>query len=138
MFLRQALGKAEDLLDQVQHLYVGETPSNYVLECNARLNVVYGDYSTALEAWDNLLSRPEVVKPPVRRQIVSTHLRRRDGDWGQLTQSRKLGASKDFWKITLRKTEMIRRACESGCGLFGSRLPLLHWMPLLSGLPTGK
>lgn len=85
VFLRQALGKAEDLLDQVQHLYVGETPSNYVLECNARLNVVYGDYSTALEAWDNLLSRPEVVKPPVRRQIVSTHLRRRDGDWGQLT-----------------------------------------------------
>lgn len=85
-FLMQALDQAEDLLDRVQHLYAGEPPSQYVLKCRARLQGIYGDYSTALQAWDRLLSRPEVAKPPVRRQIVWTILQRRDGAWDKLTQ----------------------------------------------------
>ena len=78
-FLKGALEKAEDLLDRVHHLYVGEQPSRYVLDCRARLQRFYGDYQTALQSWDNMLSRPEVAKPPVRRQIVWTILRR--GEW---------------------------------------------------------
>lgn len=86
-FLKHALDRAEDLLDQVQHLYAGEPPSRYALECRARLQRIYGDYATALQAWDNLLSRPEVAKPPVRRQIVWTILRRRNGAWDKLNQN---------------------------------------------------
>lgn len=85
-FLKQALDRAEDLLDRVQHLYAGEPPSPYASECRARLQRVYGDYATALQSWDSLLSRPEVAKPPVRRQIVWTILRRRDGAWDKLNQ----------------------------------------------------
>ena len=96
-FLKRALEKAEDLLDRVHHLYVGEHPSRYVLSCRARLQTFYGDYQTALQSWDNLLSRPEVTKPPVRRQIVWTILRRGEGDWN---------------KITKRETERIRRLLE--------------------------
>ena len=86
-FLRQALERAEDLLDRVRHLYAGEAPSQYVLHCRARLQRFYGNYQSALQAWDHLLSRPEVAKPPVRRQIVWTLLRRRDGNWGNLSSS---------------------------------------------------
>ena len=86
-FLRHALESAEDLLDAVQHLYAGEEPSDYFRDCRARLQGFYGDYQTALQAWDNLLSRPQVAKPPLRRQIVWTLLQRRHGDWDQLTRT---------------------------------------------------
>ncbi len=82
--VRQALEKAEDLLDQVQHLYAGEAPSRYVLDCRARLQRLYGDHQAALQAWDSLLARPDVAKAPVRRQIVWTTLRRRDGAWEKM------------------------------------------------------
>ena len=84
-FLKRTLEKAEDLLDRIHHLYAGEPPSRYVLECRARLQRFYGDYQTALQAWDNLLSRPEVAKPPVRRQIVWTLLRRHSSVWENIT-----------------------------------------------------
>ena len=84
-FLQQALEKAEELLDRVQHLHAGEKFSLYAADCRARLQRIYGDYKTALQAWDNLLSRPEISKPPIRRQIVWTILRRKNGVWDQLT-----------------------------------------------------
>lgn len=96
-FLKRALEKAEDLLDRVHHLYVGEQPSRYVMGCRARLQTFYGDYQTALQSWDNLLSRPEVAKPPVRRQIVWTILRRGNGNWKNINQ---------------KETERIRRLLE--------------------------
>ena len=83
-FLKRTLEKAEDLLDRIHHLYAGESPSRYVLDCRARLERFYGDYQSALQAWDSLLSRPEVAKAPVRRQIVWTLLRRHDGAWDEL------------------------------------------------------
>lgn len=83
-FVRLALERAEDLLGRVQDLYAGEPPSGYVLDCRAKLQRIYGDYQTALQAWDSLLSRPDVARSPVRRQIVWTILRRRNGAWDQL------------------------------------------------------
>lgn len=84
-FVQQALERAEDLLDRVRHLHAGEQPSPFADHCRARMEVIYGDYSSALQAWDNLLSRPEVAKPPVRRQIVWTILRRCGGSWDRLS-----------------------------------------------------
>ena len=84
-FLREALERAEDLLDRVHRLYAGEEPSRYFQECRARIEAFYGNYQTALQAWDNLLSRPEVAKPPVRRQIVWAILRRRSGVWNNVS-----------------------------------------------------
>ncbi|WP_298213413.1 ATP-binding protein [Acidovorax sp.] len=83
-FLKGSLDRIEDLLDQVQRLYVGEQPSHYVLDCRARVQRIYGDFQSALQDWDSLLSRPGVAKCPVRRQIVWTILRRHDGNWDQL------------------------------------------------------
>ena len=84
-FLRHALDKSEELLDQAQNLYAGEEPNEYILKCRARLQAIYGDHSQALQAWDSLLSRPGVARPPVRRQIIWTILRRHDGAWHSLT-----------------------------------------------------
>ena len=84
-FFRTALERVEELLDQVQGLYVGERPNPLILDCRARVQRLYEDYSKALQAFDNLLSRSDVSKPSVRRQIVWTMLRRRDGNWNNLT-----------------------------------------------------
>lgn len=85
-YLKEALDRAEDLLDQLQHLYAGEEPSKYALDCQAKLSRLYGDFSKALQDWDSLLARPEVSKPPVRRQIVWTILRRHDRKWENLSR----------------------------------------------------
>jgi len=85
-FIKYALDRAEDLLDQVQRLYGGEQPSRYAVDCRARLQRIYGDFSTSLQAWDHLLARPDVAKPPVRRQIVWTILRRHQESWDELNR----------------------------------------------------
>ena len=86
-FVRTALERAEDLLDQVRTLYGGERPSRYVEDCRARLARFFGDYEYALQAWDNLLARQDVHRPPIRRQIVWTLVRRRDEAWTALRSS---------------------------------------------------
>ena len=83
-FLRNSLERAENLLDHVNHLFVGESPSTYVLDCRAKVQSLYGDYSAALQDWDNLMGRPGVEKSPIRRQIVWTILRRKEGKWDAL------------------------------------------------------
>ena len=88
-FLKRSLEKAEDLLDQVDHLYAGEPPNSYVQSCRARLQGFYGNFQRALQAWDSLLSRPDVAKPPIRRQIVWTILRRHRGDWRNVSNREK-------------------------------------------------
>lgn len=85
-FLTQALDRAEDLLDRAENLYAGEVHNRFVLDCRARMQRIYGDYQSSLQGWDSLLSRPDVAKPPVRRQIVWTILRRREGLWDNLEQ----------------------------------------------------
>ena len=83
-FVRTALERADDLLDQVRQLYGGEDPSRYVQDCRARLAGFFGNYEYALQAWDNLLARRDVYRPPIRRQIVWTLLRRRNSAWATL------------------------------------------------------
>jgi tetratricopeptide (TPR) repeat protein len=84
-FCRIALEQAETLIDRVSHLYVGETPSRYIMDCRARMQRIYGDYAAALRSLDNLINRSDVAKPPIRRQIVWTILRRHDGQWAKLS-----------------------------------------------------
>ena len=84
-FCRAALEQIETLIDRVSHLYIDEAPSRYIMECRARVQRIYGDYAGALRSFDNLLSRSDVFKPPIRRQIVWTILRRHDGQWAKLS-----------------------------------------------------
>lgn len=86
-FLQRALEKAENLLEQVRHLNAGEQLSNYAVECGARLQRLYGDFQTALQAWDRLLVRPDIGRVPIRRQIVWTILQRHDGKWRSLSRN---------------------------------------------------
>ena len=64
-FCRAALEQIEALIDRVSHLYVGETPSQYIMECRARVQGIYGDYGAALRWW--------------------TILRRHNGKWAELS-----------------------------------------------------
>ncbi|MFN0051624.1 MAG: RNA-binding domain-containing protein [Planctomycetales bacterium] len=83
-FLRESIDLAEELLEQVSAGQEGEKASHFAEDCRARLDSLYGDHSKALQIWDNLLSRKDVYKPPLRRQVIWTILRRRGGDWAAL------------------------------------------------------
>ena len=85
LFLKNAIERAEALIDEVFHLYADEKPSRFVIDCRAKLQLIYGDFTAALQAWDNLLSRPDTVLSPIRRQIVWTILRRHKGSFHTLT-----------------------------------------------------
>ncbi|MCX5646163.1 MAG: ATP-binding protein [Phycisphaerae bacterium] len=84
IYLRESIDRVETLLDQLRNVRAGEQPSIYEIRCRAELDGLYGDDSAALRGWDNLLGRKDAVKPPIRRQIVWTLLKRRKGDWAFL------------------------------------------------------
>lgn len=94
-WLREAFQLAEDLLEQVRRIRVGERSSEYELRCRADLDLLYGRHQIALQTWDNLLSRSKakeslrIYAPPIRRQIVWTHLSlsSKDRNWRHLSKS---------------------------------------------------
>jgi tetratricopeptide (TPR) repeat protein len=83
-FVREALDLAEDLLNQLRRRKEGEETSTYEDDCRARLDALYGRHEDALQLWDSMLSRSAIFAPPVRRQIVWTHLARRERRWRNL------------------------------------------------------
>lgn len=84
--VRDALDHAEDLLERARLLREGDRPSQYAVRCTADLNEMYGNFSAVLQAWDNLLQRPDVDKPLVRRQIVRSYIARSGRDWAAVPQ----------------------------------------------------
>ena len=85
-FIREGLQRAEDLMDQLRGFRGGDRPSNFEIDCRAKLDLFYGDESKALQGWQSVLDRPGSVKPPIRRQIVYTLLRRAQEDWSRMRQ----------------------------------------------------
>jgi len=83
-FVRESLGQVEDLLAELRRTREGEGSSEYEEKCRAQLDSLYGRYDSALQTMDGLLARPDVYKPPVRRQLVWTYLARRGRSWRQL------------------------------------------------------
>ena len=56
-FLRESMDRAEELLEQVRADREGEKASHYAEDCRARLDVLYGDHTKALQVWDGLLAQ---------------------------------------------------------------------------------
>jgi len=86
LFLRDALDTAEGLLELVRLMQEGERESEYVTRCAANLDSLYGNYAAALKAWDTLLSRQDVYKPSIRRQIIGAYLSRKKRLWNEVSQ----------------------------------------------------
>jgi tetratricopeptide (TPR) repeat protein len=84
-FLLDSLERAEDLLEQVRRNREGQgEPSPLEVDCRAKLDALYGRHDRALQTWDSLLSRKDSYHPPLRRQIIWTHLARHDRSWNKL------------------------------------------------------
>jgi len=81
---QQQLDKAEGLLEEVENLREGESPSGYTIQCRARLRQQYGDFADALRHWRAMLGRADIYQPLVRREIVRTHLNRVQRKWDRL------------------------------------------------------
>ena len=82
--LRESLDLAEDLLEQARRLREGERPSAHVESCRNKLDAAYGRFDVVLQGWNNLLTRSDVYRPPVRRQLVHTYLVRKHREWDKL------------------------------------------------------
>lgn len=83
-YLVAAIDLVETLLDGVRRIRPADEPSNYEATCRNQLDALYGDYQTALQAWDSLLARADIYRPTIRRHIVWTHLARRGRSWDNL------------------------------------------------------
>ena len=84
-FVRDAIDKAESLLAIVRSNREGIGSSSYERDCRAGISKLYGDYTEALQIWENMLSRQDVHPPPIRRQIVYALLDR-ESSWQDMPQ----------------------------------------------------
>ena len=84
-YLREAFDKAESLLAVVRSNREGTRSSRREQQCRADISNLYGNYQKALQIWDNLLTRHDVYRPPIRRQIVYA-LKDRDSGWNIMSQ----------------------------------------------------
>lgn len=79
---RDLLADAEESLDAAREIR-GADRASYVSEAvQVQLAQVYDDYSALLQGWRNLLERPDLAKPPIRRRLARTY-RLRAGSWRQ-------------------------------------------------------
>lgn len=83
-YVISCLESAEDLLARVKTLGDPSKPSAYASRSSAELASFYGDYSTALQMLDGLLSQRRLDPLPIRRQLVWTYLERGGQDWQSL------------------------------------------------------
>lgn len=84
-YIREAFDKAESLLAEVGANREGTQSSSWEQSCRASISRLYGDYQEALQIWDSLLSRDDVFRPPVRRQIVYA-MQAREKSWTNMEQ----------------------------------------------------
>ena len=86
MLFQGGLAHIEDLLERVRRDKHDSGGSTFEQNLRASLDNMYGNHSRALEIWGNLIGRPDVFNPSIRRQMVWTYLARVKRDWAQLSQ----------------------------------------------------
>lgn len=85
-FVRESGAECEGLLEQLSFIRGNREASKYEVDCRAKLSRIYQDNDVAINAWSELLRRPGVFRPPVRRQLIWTYLARQGGSWSALKQ----------------------------------------------------
>ena len=84
---REMLDLAEDLMENAKRLYEGNESYHikefHLIErCNQRISEIYGDYSSVIQGWNNLLTK-NIYKADIRRQIVRAY-NRKNGGWEKI------------------------------------------------------
>jgi hypothetical protein len=82
--LREGIDLAEDLLQQARKLREGERQSPHVERCRVELDSLYGNFNSVLQGWTNLLTRSDVYRPTIRRQLVYAYVARHERRWDRL------------------------------------------------------
>ncbi len=95
------LQEAEGLLDQLQRQTQQRRSDKYIQECEAKLLEFYGDYSRLIEGWQNMLDRGTGHAPSIRRGLVYTYVRRKDG-WDYL-EERELQRTLELMEVNLHQ-----------------------------------
>ena len=83
-YLREALDRVEGLLAHVRRDREGVGASQYETRASARAHSLYGDYASAIQRLDSLVTRTDVYQPPIRRQLAWAYVARAGGDWARV------------------------------------------------------
>jgi hypothetical protein len=97
----QYLTEAENLLDQVRRIRVGESRESFFIEeRRIYLNRIYDNQEAFIQGLWNLLDKQDVYRPQYRRNIVYAYLARSDRDWDKLPRD-ELARIKDLMEQNL-------------------------------------
>jgi hypothetical protein len=77
---RDLLEEAEESIDAAQEIRGGDHASFAAEEAELGVLRLYDDYQRLLQGWRNLLQRPDLYKPPIRRRLARAY-RNRHGSW---------------------------------------------------------
>lgn len=80
----QALERAEELLEEIKTIKIGQEDGFYIKRCSGQILEYYSDYKTIIQNWNNLLDvSKSYPKESVRRQLVRAYVGRAKG-WDNL------------------------------------------------------
>jgi hypothetical protein len=77
---RDLLAEAEESIDAAQEIRGADRASFAAEEAELGVRRLYDDYQALLQGWQNLLQRPDLYKPPIRRRLARAY-RNRHGSW---------------------------------------------------------
>ncbi|NOV30055.1 ATP-binding protein [Methylomonas sp. ZR1] len=86
-WLRESLENASYLLDQVRRIRQEDHRSRFEANCQAELDVIYGNVEDALQKWNILLDSEKIApfdKLSIRRSIIYTRLKQVNHKWADL------------------------------------------------------
>ncbi|WP_219463142.1 hypothetical protein [Nonomuraea rhizosphaerae] len=79
-YYRELLDQAENAIDAAREIRGDDRTSQYAAVVENDLLRLYDDYQALLQGWRNLLDRPDLYRPPLRRRLARTYRNRR-GTW---------------------------------------------------------
>lgn len=81
---------AQGIIEELKALqeHMGIDLEEQIESYKSQLAAARGDTSLAIETWNNLLTRPKVYYPPIRRVLVSTYELQCKGQWEKLGEKK--------------------------------------------------
>lgn len=77
---RDLLEEAEESIDAAHEIRGADRASVAAKEAELSILRLYDDYQALIQGWRNLLDRPDLYKPPIRRRLARAY-RNRHGSW---------------------------------------------------------
>ena len=107
---QEKLDLAEKLLEDIRLYTKPQENNQYIEECDIKVQQLYENFSSVIEGWNNLLSKPDGNKAIIRRSLIRAYVRRANS-WNSIEK-------KDIEKIIKLIQENLRDEPDNGHNIF--------------------